>query len=73
MFSKNNCPNCKRAKFMLQHCPVEVDIEEINADELFGVYDDLKEKGIMSLPSFYIDEELIEGFNEGKIMTKLGL
>ncbi|MGM2834176.1 glutaredoxin domain-containing protein, partial [Bacillus cereus group sp. Bce025] len=25
MFTKNNCGDCKRAKFMLEHCPVDVE------------------------------------------------
>ncbi|WP_410805413.1 glutaredoxin domain-containing protein, partial [Paraburkholderia sp. SIMBA_053] len=33
MFTKNDCPNCKRAKHFLGFAPVEIELEERNIEE----------------------------------------
>ncbi|HHT7143437.1 TPA: glutaredoxin family protein [Bacillus cereus] len=76
MFTKNNCPNCNRAKVMFKECPVEVDIEELNVDEVQmhrKVLTEVYESN--TLPTFIIGENVYRGFDEniGKIMEHLGL
>ncbi|HDR6821556.1 TPA: glutaredoxin family protein [Bacillus thuringiensis] len=77
VYTKNNCPNCNRAKFMLKHCPVDVELIEINVDNSKDVdkaYENLKSNGIHSLPSFKFENgNIVVGFEEGKIMNELGL
>jgi len=73
MFTKNDCPNCKRAEMLFQFCPIEINITKKNVDEEKAFMEMLKEKDIMSVPSFVINGEWIEGFNEGKIKEELGL
>lgn len=79
VYTKNACPNCMRAKFMLQNCPVDVELVEINIDEVEcnskELYiEHLKTQRIMSMPSFvFEDGDIVVGFEEGKIMNKLGL
>jgi len=73
MYTKENCPNCKRAKFMFEACPVEIELKEYNINKDYHAQQYLIDKGIMSVPSFEINGKIIEGFNEGKIMEELGL
>lgn len=89
MFTKDDCPNCKRAEFMFSACPVELKLIKFNITPLengqsridengdsYSSYDAqniLKSNNIMSVPSFNINDKWIEGFNEGKIMEELGL
>ncbi|MGU3372660.1 glutaredoxin family protein [Bacillus mycoides] len=74
VYTKNDCPNCKRAKFMLNHCPVDVDIEEINVDRDENKHH-VERIGLMTLPTFEFEDtgNIIHGFDEGKIMNELGL
>ena len=76
IYTGNSCPKCNRAKEMLGNCPVEVDIEELNVDEvpmhrqvLTKVYES------NTLPTFIIGGNVYRGFDEniGKIMEVLGL
>ncbi|MFK4380209.1 glutaredoxin [Bacillus sp. RC218] len=73
VYTKNNCGDCKRAKFMLKHCPVDVEIEEINV-ELKENEHHIKQQGLMTLPAFLIEDgNIIHRFREGVIMGVLGL
>lgn len=74
MFTKNDCPNCKRAKHFLGFAPVEIDLEERNIEENEIYKIEADELGLMSLPAFkFEDGTIVRGFEEGKIMNKLGL
>ena len=89
MFTKDNCPNCERAKMLFEYCPVEIKLIKFNISPLgngqsridengdsyssYEVQEVLKNNDIMSVPSFKINGEWIEGFNEGKIKEELGL
>ncbi|WP_346817204.1 glutaredoxin family protein [Bacillus paramobilis] len=68
MFTKNNCPNCMRAKMLLASCPVEINLE---TDEGKAHQEIL---GIQTAPTFEFENgNFIYGFDEGKIITELGL
>lgn len=76
MYKGNNCPKCKRAKAMLENCPVDVELKEINVDENEGYRVHLN--GVLqsnTLPTFVIEGKVYRGFDEniGKIMEHLGL
>jgi len=89
MFTKNDCPNCKRAEMLFQFCPIEIKLHKFNITPLengqsridsngdsyssYEVQELLKTNNIMSVPSFNINGKWIEGFNEGKIKEELGL
>jgi len=73
MFTKNDCPNCRRADMLFEYCPVDISILKKNVDKSETFAKELKEKDIMSVPSFVINGKWIEGFNEGKIKEELGL
>ncbi|HDR7242571.1 TPA: glutaredoxin family protein [Bacillus mobilis] len=75
VYTKNNCGDCKRAKFMFEACPIDVGLIEKNVDESEVFMDELNILySSYTLPTFvFEDGEVIRGFHEGKIMNKLGL
>lgn len=75
MFTKDNCPNCKRAEFMFSACPVEVKLVKKNIEQESKYFDELKEIGSNTLPTLVIGENTYIGFEEnlGKIQEVLGL
>ncbi|MGD2278284.1 glutaredoxin family protein [Bacillus wiedmannii] len=75
MYTKHVCPHCKRAKHFLGFAPVEIELEEVNADEVPGTFEYMSD-GLNSFqfPTFVFENgNVIRGFDEGKIMTELGL
>ena len=77
IYTKNNCPNCNRAKFMFENCPVDVDLEERNIDEReeykFELTNILNSN---TLPTFLLGKgEPLRGFDEnlGNLQEVLGL
>jgi len=87
MYTQNSCPNCMRAKFMLNNPPegVEVNIEEINIDKNTNAKAYLESVLISNtLPTFTYESKVIgnneekikinviRGFNEGELMEALG-
>ncbi|MGI0534972.1 glutaredoxin family protein [Bacillus pfraonensis] len=74
MYTKNDCPNCKRAKHFLGFAPVEIELEERNIEENITYKAEADELGLMSLPAFKFENgNVVRGFEEGKIMNELGL
>ncbi|MBD5797774.1 NrdH-redoxin [Bacillus pseudomycoides] len=74
MFTKNECPHCKRAKHFLGFAPVEIELEERNIDKDIDYKNEADDLGIMSLPAFKFENgNIVRGFEEGKIMNELGL
>ncbi|QWI52493.1 glutaredoxin family protein [Bacillus mycoides] len=81
IYTGNSCPKCKRAKEMLENCPVEVEIIERNIDESEDARDYLV--SIIesnTLPTLVFvenneDKHTFRGFDEniGEIMEALGL
>ncbi|WP_259418300.1 glutaredoxin family protein [Bacillus toyonensis] len=88
MYTGNTCGKCKRAKAMLESCPVDVEIIERNVDETPGLK--LYMENILdskTLPTFTYETivqeygenkikiNVLRGFDEniGKIMEVLGL
>ncbi|MED1014529.1 glutaredoxin domain-containing protein [Bacillus mycoides] len=75
MFTQNKCPNCKRAKEHLSFAPVDIVLLERNIDDDKYWKHELENKyKSMSLPTFVFENgNVVIGFDEGKIMTELGL
>lgn len=81
MYTKNNCPNCNRAKFMLSCAPIDVEVIERNIDEdenaKVECVDILESK---TLPTLIFDsgkdnQRVYRGWEEhfGKIQEELGI
>ncbi|HDR4569024.1 NrdH-redoxin [Bacillus cereus] len=75
MYTGENCGKCKRAKAMLESCPVDVEVIEKNVDENTNYKKDMELLKSTTLPTFVIEGEVYRGFDEniGKIMEHLGL
>jgi glutaredoxin-like protein NrdH len=74
MFTKKDCPNCMRAKMLFEDCPVEVELIEKNIETDPDAYLEFVALGSNSAPTFkFEDGGIVPGFDEGKIMNKLGL
>ncbi|MGF9766931.1 glutaredoxin family protein [Bacillus albus] len=80
MFTKNNCPECFRAKMLLETCPVEIEIEErnIETDPIYRLILE-NELNSQSVPTFVVKDEndevidIVRGFHEGNLTTAIGL
>lgn len=75
MYTKNNCPNCKRAEFMFSACPTEVNLIKKNVEVVNDYMEELKELDSITLPTLVINGNVYKGFEEnlGKIQEELGL
>jgi len=75
MYTKDDCPNCMRAKMLFLHCPVYVEVVEKNIDRNEEYKKQLEfNHGSYIVPTFVFGNGHVErGFNEGKIMEVLGL
>lgn len=88
MYTGNDCGKCKRAKMMIDSCPVEVELELRNVDENEDYREDLVRFRSQSLPTLLIEVEdgtlednegvnwdILIGFEEnmGRIREYVGL
>ncbi|MCR6795726.1 glutaredoxin family protein [Bacillus paranthracis] len=76
VFTKNNCNDCMKLKMMLDNFPSDVatldviyfNVEKPENAHFIEAYD------LMTMPSLIIENEpVIHGFQEGKVMTRLGV
>ncbi len=65
LFSKNNCMQCKMAKKLLTDNNIV--FEEINLDHIPDAIEELKAKGLQTVPVVTAGEDIIVGFNPGKL------
>lgn len=76
VFTKNNCNDCKRLKMMLDNFPSDVavlDVTYLNVEEPKNAHY-IKKHDLMTMPSLIIENDpVIHGFQEGKVMTRLGV
>lgn len=76
VFTKNNCNDCKRLKMMLDNFPSDVavlDVTYLNVEEPKNAHY-IKKHDLMAMPSLIIeDDPVIHGFQEGKVMSRLGV
>ena len=76
VFTKNNCNDCKRLKMMLDRFPSDVatlDVTYLNVEEPKNAYY-IQKHDLMTMPSLIIENDpVIHGFQEGKVMTRLGV
>lgn len=76
VFTKNNCNECLKLKMNLDNFPSDVaalDVTYINIEEPDN-YEYILKHDLMTMPALIIENDpIIHGFQEGKIMTRLGL
>lgn len=76
VFTKNNCNDCKRLKMMLDNFPSDVavlDVTYLNVEEPKNSHY-IQKHDLMTMPSLIIENDpVIHGFQEGKVMTRLGV
>ena len=70
LFTSNTWPHCATAKDYLAQKGVE--FEEKNVQSDVSARKELMEKGIMAVPVFKIDEEMVVGVDKEKLDSLLG-
>lgn len=71
VFTKNNCNDCMKLKMMLDNSPS--DITYLNIEDPKN-YHHILENDLMTMPALKIENDpIIHGFQEGKVMTRLGV
>lgn len=71
IYSSDSCIWCSRAKEFFKEKGIEY--EEKNVSKDMEARQHLIKNGIMGVPVIYIDDEMVHGFDQGKIESLLGL
>lgn len=71
VFITQICPHCRSVKDYLSSKGVQYTEKDIETDQVARL--ELMQKGIMAVPVIKIEEELIIGFDKGRIDELLGL
>lgn len=69
LFTTTACPHCATARNYLESNGL--DFEEKNVREDMDARKELIEKRILGVPTFFIDEDIIVGFNRRKLEKAL--
>lgn len=69
LFTTTACPHCANARDYLQ--AHGLDFEEKNVREDMEARKELIDKRILGVPTFFIDEDIIVGFNKRKLEKAL--
>jgi len=69
LFTTTACPHCADARTYLKS--FGLDFEEKNVREDMDARQELIEKRILGVPTFFIDEDIIVGFNRRKLENAL--
>ena len=72
VYSTPTCPYCIRAKSYLKEHNIPFENIDISSDEN-GLTEMIKISGQMGVPVILIDGDMIVGFDQTRIATKLGL
>ena len=72
VYSTPTCPYCIRAKSYLKEHNIPFENIDISSDEN-GLTEMIKISGQMGVPVILIDGDMIIGFDQTRIATKLGL
>ena len=70
IYSKNQCPDCDKAKFALQH-ESDVTVKNINDDPAY--FTELMEKNpaARTMPQIYKDDQLVGGYDNLKALLEV--
>ncbi len=72
VYSTPTCPYCIRAKNYLKEHNIPFENIDVSSDEK-GLAEMIKISGQMGVPVILIDGDMIIGFDQTRIATKLGL
>ena len=72
VYSTPTCPYCIRAKNYLKEHNIPFENIDVSSDEK-GLAEMIKISGQMGVPVILIDADMIVGFDQTRIATKLGL
>ncbi|PGT05085.1 glutaredoxin family protein [Bacillus cereus] len=76
VFTKNNCNDCMKLKMMLDNFPSDIavlDVTYFNVEEPENAHF-IQDYDLMAMPALRIEnDDIIHGFQEGKVMTRLGV
>ncbi len=72
VYSTPTCPYCIRAKNYLKEHNILFENIDVSSDEK-GLAEMIKISGQMGVPVILIDTDMIVGFDQTRIATKLGL
>lgn len=75
MYTKNDCPECKKLKAVMGYMPIEATIEQRNIEEDSKWFDELQDMGYSSVPITVVPEKklTIVGFEIGELQEAFGL
>ena len=77
LYSLSSCPVCKATKKLLKKCEVQyeyTDVDLLATEERKAMIEEVKGfNPAFSFPTLVIDEEVIVGYKEKKILEALGL
>jgi glutaredoxin-like protein NrdH len=77
LYSLSTCPVCKATKKLLKKCEVQYEYTDLDLLDIEGKKAMIEEVKIFnpafSFPTLVIDEEVIVGYKEKKILEALGL
>jgi glutaredoxin-like YruB-family protein len=72
VYSTPTCPYCIRAKEYLKDHAVAFETVDVSSDKA-GLQEMMRVSGQMGVPVIVIDNEVIVGFDPGRMGAKLGL
>lgn len=65
MYSSSTCPNCTAAKEYLKEKGYEYEEKNVSSDA--EAKKELLAMGYMGVPVIFVDDEVVVGFNKGKL------
>lgn len=71
VYTSNTCGYCHLAKDFLKENGVEFEEKNVSTDTV--ARKELMSKGFMGVPVIFVDEEVVQGFDKGKLTELLGL
>lgn len=71
VYTSNTCGYCHLAKDFLKENGIEFEEKNVSTDTV--ARKELMSKGFMGVPVIFVDEEVIQGFDKGKLTELLGL
>ena len=72
VYSTPTCPYCKMAKQFLVENNIEFEAIDVSTNQA-AAQEMISKSGQMGVPVFIIDEQVIVGFDKGKIKKLLGV
>ena len=71
VYTSNTCGYCHLAKDFLKENGIDFEEKNVSTDTI--ARKELMSKGFMGVPVIFVDEEVVQGFDKGKLTELLGL